>query len=58
MLDDTVRLEAFKAGEFDVSVENVAKQWARGYSGCAFASGALKNWKSRTAMAPACRALP
>jgi len=42
MLDDTVRLEAFKAGEFDVSVENVAKQWARGYSGRAFASGALK----------------
>lgn len=42
MLDDTVRLEAFKAGEFDVSVENVAKQWARGYSGRAFASGTLK----------------
>lgn len=42
MLDDTVRLEAFKAGEFDVSVENVAKQWARGYSGRAFASGVLK----------------
>lgn len=42
MLDDTVRLEAFKAGEFDVSVENVAKQWARGYSGRAFANGAIK----------------
>jgi len=42
LLDDTVRLEAFKAGEFDVSAENVAKLWARGYTGRAFASGAIK----------------
>ena len=33
MMDDTVRLEAFKAGEFDVSAEHVAKLWARGYVG-------------------------
>jgi microcin C transport system substrate-binding protein len=29
--DDTVALEAFKAGEFDFRRENVAKQWAEGY---------------------------
>lgn len=39
--DETSRLEAFKAGEFDVSVENIAKQWARGYSGSKFDDGRI-----------------
>lgn len=37
--DETVRLEAFKAGEFDVSHENSAKQWASNYSGPKFRDG-------------------
>ncbi len=36
LLDDTVRLEAFKAGEFDVVAENMAKTWARSYQGHLF----------------------
>lgn len=39
--DDTVRLEAFKAGEFDFTFENSAKQWARGYEGPKFRSGQI-----------------
>jgi len=39
--DDTARLEAFKAGEFDVVVENVAKHWARAYIGPKFESGEI-----------------
>lgn len=39
--DETARLEAFKAGEFDLSVENIAKQWVRGYSGAKFADGRI-----------------
>lgn len=34
--DDTARLEAFKAGEFDLSTENIARNWARGYNGTKF----------------------
>jgi microcin C transport system substrate-binding protein len=34
-------LEAFKAGEFDLSVENVAKQWMRGYTGPKFNDGRI-----------------
>jgi microcin C transport system substrate-binding protein len=34
--DDTVRLEAFKAGEFDPLVEYRAKIWAKGYVGSKF----------------------
>lgn len=37
--DELVRLEAFKAGEFDFIHENVAKNWARGYRGRKFDSG-------------------
>ena len=29
--DQTVALEAFKAGQYDIRVENVAKNWATGY---------------------------
>ncbi|WP_434777373.1 extracellular solute-binding protein [Neisseria sp. Ec49-e6-T10] len=31
--DDVARMEAFKAGQVDVSVENIAKNWARAYNG-------------------------
>lgn len=39
--DDVARLEAFKAGEFDVMVEYSAKNWVRSYNGAKFDSGAL-----------------
>jgi microcin C transport system substrate-binding protein len=39
--DDTVRLEAFKAGEFDFLEENTARRWARQYTGRKFDSGEL-----------------
>ena len=39
--DDAVRLEAFKAGEFDALVEYRAKIWAKGYVGSKFENGLL-----------------
>ena len=39
--DDVARLEAFKAGEFDVVVEYSAKNWARSYNGPKFDSGEI-----------------
>jgi len=39
--DDMAQLEAFKAGNFDVSFEFRAKNWARGYQGPRFRSGEL-----------------
>ncbi|MBI5786897.1 MAG: ABC transporter substrate-binding protein [Rhodocyclales bacterium] len=39
--DDMAQLEAFKAGNFDVSFEFRAKNWARGYQGPKFRSGDL-----------------
>ncbi len=39
--DDTAQLEGFKAGDFDVSFEFRAKNWARGYQGPRFRSGEL-----------------
>jgi len=39
--DDVARLEAFKAGEFDVVVEYSAKNWARAYIGPKFKSGEI-----------------
>ncbi len=39
--DDTVRLEAFKAGEFDFLEENAARRWARQYVGRKFSTGEL-----------------
>ena len=39
--DDAVRLEAFKAGEFDALVEYRAKIWAKGYVGSKFDQGGL-----------------
>ncbi|MCH8551575.1 MAG: extracellular solute-binding protein [Natronospirillum sp.] len=37
--DTTVALEAFKAGEYDFRLENVARQWANDYTGRAFDRG-------------------
>ncbi|MDO8304615.1 extracellular solute-binding protein [Herminiimonas sp.] len=39
--DDVARLEAFKAGEFDLVVEYSAKNWARSYKGPKFSSGEI-----------------
>ncbi|MGB6055095.1 MAG: extracellular solute-binding protein, partial [Burkholderiaceae bacterium] len=39
--DDVARLEAFKAGEFDLVVEYSAKNWARNYNGPKFRSGEI-----------------
>ena len=41
-LDGTARLEAFKAGEYDLLQEFIARNWARQYRGAGFDSGALK----------------
>ena len=40
--DETVALEAFKAGEFDVFHETNSKRWARAYEGPAFAEGKIR----------------
>lgn len=40
--DVTVALEAFKAGAYDLRVENVAKQWASGYDFPALRDGRVK----------------
>jgi microcin C transport system substrate-binding protein len=40
--DVTVALEAFKAGSYDLRVENVAKQWATGYDFPALTKGLVK----------------
>ncbi|MCP5450506.1 MAG: ABC transporter substrate-binding protein [Gammaproteobacteria bacterium] len=40
--DVTVALEAFKAGSYDLRVENVAKQWATGYDFPALAKRLVK----------------
>jgi microcin C transport system substrate-binding protein len=37
--DETVALEAFKAGQYDLHEENVAKSWATQYTGPAFDEG-------------------
>jgi microcin C transport system substrate-binding protein len=39
--DDVAKLEAFKAGEFDLVVEYTAKNWARAYVGPKFESGEI-----------------
>jgi microcin C transport system substrate-binding protein len=40
--DDTVELEAFKAGEYDFRLENSAKAWATAYDVPAIKSGLMK----------------
>lgn len=39
--DNTVALEAFKAGEYDFRVERTARNWANSYTGKKFESGEL-----------------
>ena len=39
--DNTVALEAFKAGEYDFRVERTARNWANSYEGQKFTSGEL-----------------
>lgn len=39
--DDTVSLEAFKAGEYDFRLENSSKRWATGYTGPQFDDGRI-----------------
>jgi microcin C transport system substrate-binding protein len=45
--DVTVAIEAFKAGEFDVREENIAKLWAQSYDGPAFKKGLIKKEEIR-----------
>ncbi len=40
--DDTVMLEAFKAGEYDLRQESSAKFWANSYTGANFDNGYIK----------------
>jgi len=40
--DQTIALEAFKAGQYDIRIENVAKNWAVGYDGPALQAGLIK----------------
>jgi microcin C transport system substrate-binding protein len=40
--DPSIALEAFKAGQYDIRVENVAKNWAVGYDGPALGAGLIK----------------
>ncbi len=40
--DQTIALEAFKAGQYDIRIENVAKNWAIGYDGPALQQGLIK----------------
>ncbi|HWE71514.1 MAG TPA: extracellular solute-binding protein [Stellaceae bacterium] len=43
--DPSIALEAFKAGQFDIRVENVAKNWAVGYDSPALTAGLIKKEK-------------
>ena len=40
--DQTIALEAFKAGQYDIRLENVAKNWAVGYDGPALQQGLIE----------------
>ncbi len=40
--DASIALEAFKAGQYDIRIENVAKNWAIGYDGPALSAGLIK----------------
>src|SRR5205085_10201451 len=40
--DATIALEAFKAGQFDVKLENSSKDWATGYDSPALRAGLIK----------------
>jgi microcin C transport system substrate-binding protein len=45
--DVNVAIEAFKAGQYDVRMENVAKNWATAYTGPAVAAGMIKKEEIR-----------
>jgi microcin C transport system substrate-binding protein len=45
--DQTIALEAFKAGRYDVRIENVAKSWATAYKGDKFDKGIIKKEEVR-----------
>ena len=45
--DDTVALEAFKAGRYDIRAENNSKLWATQFSGGPFAKGVIKKAQIR-----------
>lgn len=40
--DETVALQAFKAGEYDFRLENIAKNWASAYDTAALADGLIR----------------
>ncbi len=40
--DGTIALEAFKAGQYDIRIENAAKNWATGYDSPALRAGLIK----------------
>src|SRR5205823_14581298 len=40
--DGTIALEAFKAGQYDIRLENQAKAWATGYDGPALSEGLIR----------------
>ncbi|HUZ72412.1 MAG TPA: extracellular solute-binding protein [Stellaceae bacterium] len=40
--DASIALEAFKAGQYDIRIENVAKNWAIGYASPALKAGLIK----------------
>ncbi len=45
--DATIALEAFKAGQYDVRLENSSKDWATGYDGPALRAGLIKKEEIR-----------
>ncbi len=53
--DETVAFEAFKAGEFDLYQESIAKNWATLYTGKNFDNGAIIKETSLTRSRRECR---
>lgn len=54
--DPTVALEAFKAGQFDLRLENSSRFWATGYDGPALTNGLIVKEEIPTSGGGACRA--
>ena len=50
--DPNVALEAFKAGAYDLRLENASKFWATAYNGPPFDAGRSSRRRSRTSSAP------
>ena len=53
--DNTIALEAFKAGEYDYRSENSSKAWATAYNFKAVGQGLIRGKKSPTTAHRACR---